>query len=125
MIFLGSAHRRGAKSSSRGAIGAWTAAVGILLGWVLAAGAFGALVGYSRVRQEQLQPETARLMVLRQSIDKGTGGDLARAQEADLARQLAAPHDDSPARSAAVRGAGVSAILALLAAVPSFSAGFV
>ena len=102
----------------------WAAAFGVTLGWICAAGAYGALAGYVGVVQTRHAPEQKEIRELQESIGKGVGGDLARAKAAMLEKRIAEESDPAPALAAAKGRSARDAIFAFLVSLPFFYGWF-
>jgi hypothetical protein len=94
------------------------AALGVTAGWIAVAAGYGALTGYVGVLQTRHAPERQRIRELRETVGKGSGGDLARAKVAEMERQLAADSDSGPAMAAAKSKAATVGAIAFVAALP-------
>jgi hypothetical protein len=90
----------------------------IFLGCVASIGAFGGLIGYLDGRNTQVGRDQARLRVLKESIEKGSGGDIARADARVLEKKIESATDDGRASARAVaqgeRWAQLAALIGLL-----------
>ncbi len=69
----------------------------IFLGCAAAIGGFGGLIGYLDGRNAQVGRDQERLRILRESIEKGSGGDIARADAQAIERKIAGASDDGRA----------------------------
>jgi hypothetical protein len=81
-------------------------AVTIYLACVLAIAMFGGLIGYLDGRNRQVAKDQERLRITREAIEKGSGGDIARAEAKVLETRINAASDDGRATLRAQGQAG-------------------
>lgn len=69
----------------------------LFLGCVVAVGTFGGVIGYLDSRTKQVARDQERLRILKESISKGSGGDIARAEAKELEAKINGADDDGRA----------------------------
>jgi hypothetical protein len=94
-------------------------AVAVFLGCVTVIGGFGGLIGYLDGRNYQVGRDQARLRILKESIEKGSGGDIARADARALETKIDSARDDGRATvRAGTQGERWARLAALIGLLP-------